>query len=65
MKNGTLPWVTDSTYHVLVRQFKAKELFKIVLTASDLGHYLIIWDVAANYLLENKSEIDKIIDLEN
>jgi uncharacterized protein with HEPN domain len=26
--------------------------------------YSIIWDVATNYLPENKSEIDKIIDLE-
>jgi len=26
---------------------------------------LIIWDVATNYLPENKSEIDKIIDSEN
>ena len=27
--------------------------------------YAIIWDVATNYLPENKSQIDKIIDLEN
>jgi uncharacterized protein with HEPN domain len=27
--------------------------------------YSIIWDVATNYLPENKAEIDKIIDLEN
>jgi uncharacterized protein with HEPN domain len=27
--------------------------------------YSIIWDVATNYLPENKSQIDKIIDLEN
>jgi len=40
MKNGTLPWVTDSTYHVLVRQFKSKEWSKAVLTAADLGHYV-------------------------
>lgn len=39
-KNGTLPWVTDSTYHVLVKQFKAKEWSKAVLTAADLGHYV-------------------------
>ena len=39
-KNGTLPWVTDSTYKVLVRQFKAKDWEKVVLTASDLGHYV-------------------------
>ena len=25
MKNGTLPWVTDSTYQVLLQQFKSKE----------------------------------------
>ena len=39
-KNGTLPWVTDSTYHVLVNQFKAKDWTKAVLTAADLGHYV-------------------------
>lgn len=40
MKNGTLPWVTDSTYHALVKQFKSKEWAKAVLTAADLGHYV-------------------------
>ena len=40
MKNGTLPWVTDSTYHVLVEQFRSKEWTKAVLTAADLGHYV-------------------------
>ncbi|HZK95034.1 MAG TPA: hypothetical protein VFC67_12570 [Prolixibacteraceae bacterium] len=40
LKNGTLPWVTDSTYHVLVQQFKSKEWTKAVLTAADLGHYV-------------------------
>jgi hypothetical protein len=39
-KNGTLPWVTDSTYQVLVKQFKAKDWKKVVLTAADLGHYV-------------------------
>ena len=39
-KNGTLPWVTDSTYHVLVKEFKAKEWSKVLLTAADLGHYV-------------------------
>jgi hypothetical protein len=40
LKNGTLPWVTDSTYHVLVQQFRSKEWTKVVLTAADLGHYV-------------------------
>lgn len=39
MKNGTLPWVTDSVYHVLVNYFKANDWSKVVLTAADLGHY--------------------------
>ncbi len=39
-KNGTLPWVTDSTYQELVKQFRAKEWSKAVLTAADLGHYV-------------------------
>ena len=39
-KNGTLPWVTDSTYHVLVKELKAKEWSKVLLTAADLGHYV-------------------------
>lgn len=40
MKNGTLPWVTDSTYQVLVNQFRSKDWAKAVLTAADLGHYV-------------------------
>lgn len=40
MKNGTLPWITDSTYHVLVKQFRAKEWNKVLFTAADLGHYV-------------------------
>lgn len=40
VKNGTLPWVTDSTYHVLVNDFKSKNWSKAVLTSSDLGHYV-------------------------
>jgi hypothetical protein len=40
MKNGTLPWVTDSTYHVLVKHFRAKDWEKALLTAADLGHYI-------------------------
>ncbi len=40
MKNGTLPWVTDSTYQVLVQQFEARDWAKAVLTAADLGHYV-------------------------
>jgi len=40
MKNGTLPWITDSTYHLLVKQFRSKEWAKAVITAADLGHYV-------------------------
>jgi len=40
MINGTLPWVTDSTYRVLVSQFRSKEWAKAVLSAADLGHYV-------------------------
>ena len=40
MINGTLPWVTDSTYQSLVKQFRSKEWAKAVLTAADLGHYV-------------------------
>jgi len=32
--------VTDSTYQVLVKQFRAKDWSKAVLTAADLGHYV-------------------------
>lgn len=39
-KNGTLPWVTDSVYHILVKEFKSKDWSKVLLTASDLGHYV-------------------------
>ena len=39
-KNGTLPWVTDSVYQILVIQFKAKDWSKVLLTSADLGHYV-------------------------
>jgi len=40
IKNGTLPWVTDSTYKVLVLNFKHKNWEQALLTAADLGHYI-------------------------
>ena len=40
VKDGTLPWVTDSTYRELVQNFKDKNWDNAVLTASDLGHYV-------------------------
>jgi hypothetical protein len=40
IKNGTLPWVTDSTYKALVQYFKTGNWNKAVLTAADLGHYV-------------------------
>lgn len=40
MKNGTLPWVTDSTYRVLVKQFRSEAWPKAMQTAADLGHYV-------------------------
>ena len=40
MKNGTLPWVTDSTYRALVSQMRRAQWEKAVLTAADLGHYV-------------------------
>lgn len=38
--NGTLPWVTDSTYHALVQDLKSANWEKAALTAADLGHYV-------------------------
>ena len=40
MKEGTLPWVTDSTYKALVHNFKTGSWSQAVLTAADLGHYV-------------------------
>lgn len=40
IKNGTLPWVTDSTYKALVHNFKSKNWQQAALTAADLGHYV-------------------------
>lgn len=40
VKNGTLPWTTDSTYQVLVQDFKIKQWHHAALTAADLGHYV-------------------------
>jgi len=52
-KEGTLPWTTDSTYNVLVQNFKAANWNQAVLTAADLGHYVgdgfMPLHIAANY----------------
>jgi len=40
IKNGTLPWTTDSTYHALVHDFKAGNWDHAALTAANLGHYV-------------------------
>lgn len=57
MKKGTLPWVTDSTYQILVKQFKAKEWSKALLTAADLGHYVgdghMPLHLTLNYMMVN------------
>jgi hypothetical protein len=53
MKEGTLPWVTDSTYKALVHDFKTGNWDKAVLTAADLGHYVgdgfMPLHISANY----------------
>lgn len=53
MKDGTLPWVTDSTYKALVQDFKTRNWKRAVLTAADLGHYVgdgfMPLHTAANY----------------
>lgn len=52
-KNGTLPWVTDSTYHVLVQDFKTGNWEHARQTAADLGHYVgdghMPLHISANY----------------
>jgi len=40
VENGTLPWVTDSTYRMLVKQFRLREWSSAMQTAADLGHYV-------------------------
>jgi len=40
IKNGTLPWATDSTYKALVENFRIKNWNQAALTAADLGHYV-------------------------
>ena len=40
IKNGTLPWATDSTYQTLVQNFKMRDWNRALLTAADLGHYV-------------------------
>jgi len=53
MKEGTLPWVTDSTYKALVQNFKSGNWSQAVLTTADLGHYVgdgfMPLHIAANY----------------
>jgi len=52
-KEGTLPWVTDSTYKALVHDFKTVNWNQAVLTAADLGHYVgdgfMSLHISANY----------------
>jgi hypothetical protein len=40
IKNGTLPWSTDSTFKVLVSEFNKKDWHNAALTAANLGHYV-------------------------
>lgn len=40
IKDGTLPWVTDSTYQALIQDFKSGNWERAALTAADLGHYV-------------------------
>jgi hypothetical protein len=40
IKEGTLPWATDSTYRKLVHDFKSGDWNRAALTAADLGHYI-------------------------
>lgn len=40
MKNGTLPWTTDSTYKALVENFRTKNWNQAALTIADMGHYV-------------------------
>ena len=40
IKNGTLPWVTDSTYQALVQNFKSRNWQQAKVTSADLGHYV-------------------------
>jgi len=53
IKNGTLPWTTDSVYKALVNNFKSKNWKKAAMTAAFLGHYLgdghMPLHVTANY----------------
>jgi hypothetical protein len=53
MKNGTLPWSTDSTFKALVQNFKSGNWNQAALTAADLGHYVgdgfMPLHVTANY----------------
>lgn len=53
IKNGTLPWSTDSTFKVLVHEFNIKDWHNAALTAAYLGHYVgdgfMPLHTAANY----------------
>jgi hypothetical protein len=53
IKEGTLPWTTDSTYRALVQDFKSGNWNQAALTAADLGHYVgdghMPLHIAANY----------------
>lgn len=40
MKEGTLPWTTDSVYEALVHDFKSKNWDQAAMTAAFLGHYV-------------------------
>lgn len=40
MKEGTLPWTTDSVYKALVNDFRSKNWDQAAMTAAFLGHYV-------------------------
>ena len=40
VKNGTLPWATDSTFNELIENFRMKNWNQVALTIADLGHYV-------------------------
>jgi hypothetical protein len=53
IKEGTLPWTTDSVYKALVNDFKSKNWKQAAMTAAFLGHYVgdghMPLHVTANY----------------
>ncbi|GAA4331172.1 hypothetical protein GCM10023149_36840 [Mucilaginibacter gynuensis] len=56
-KNGTLPWTIQYQYYKLVRAFKAHDTTTILITSSNLGHYVADAHVPLHIVLNHDGQL--------